>query len=99
MALVYNWFLDSECDFRLVVHADGDVGAGGLLLDPLWPRANDFRREVVHPIADGALPDEAAVALLLGVVGGHVDAGVVAEGVNVKVSFKLWDLESRIRII
>jgi len=44
---------------------------------------------VVHPIADGALPDEAAVALLLGVVGGHVDAGVVAEGVNVKVSFKL----------
>jgi hypothetical protein len=75
--------------WRLVVHGDGDVRAGRLLFDPLGPRANDFRREMVHPVADGAFPDEAAVALLLGVVGGHVDAGVVAEGVDVKVSFQL----------
>ena len=48
---------------------------------------------MVPPVADASLPDEAAVAGLVGVVGGHVDALVVAERVDVQVSLELRNLE------
>jgi hypothetical protein len=48
---------------------------------------------VIHPVSNGALPDEAAVAFALRVVGGHVHARVVAERVDVQVGLELRDLK------
>lgn len=78
---------------EVLVHPDGDVRTIRLLLDPFPPAADDVLGEVVPPVADASLPDEAAVAGLVGVVGGHVDALVVAERVDVKVSLELRNLE------
>jgi len=77
----------------LLVHSDGNVGPLGLPFDPLCPVMLDVGGEVVHPVSDGALPDEAAVAFALGVVGGHVHARVVAERVDVQVGLELRDLK------
>jgi hypothetical protein len=38
-------------------------------------------------------PDEAAIGRLLGVVGGHVDALVVPESINVEMSLELRNLK------
>ena len=89
------WFLQAESGSGVLVHPDGDVEAVRLLLDPVLPVVDDVFAEVVPPVAHAALPDEAAVAGLVGVVGGHVDALVVAEGVNVEVSLKLRNLKGK----
>ena len=63
------------------------------MLNPDLPVVGDVRREVVLPVTNFAASNEASIAGLLGVVGGHVDARVVPEVVNVQMSFKLRDLK------
>ena len=63
------------------------------MLNPDLPVVGDVRREVVLPVTNFAASNEASIAGFLGVVGGHVDARVVPEVVNVQMSFKLRDLK------